>query len=45
MDDKIETKIIGKPSVESLSEGEFDALCTALFFEIEKIISTEGKDT
>lgn len=41
MDDKIDVNIIVAPSLECLSEAEFNALCTALFFEIEKIVNNE----
>lgn len=44
MDDKIDVNMVVAPSLECLSKAEFDALCTALFFEIEKIINDEGED-
>lgn len=43
MDEKIDVNMIVSPSLECLSDAEFDALCTALFFETEKIISSEDK--
>lgn len=42
MSDKIETRIIGKPTLENLSEGEKVAYYTVLFMKIQELIN-EGK--
>lgn len=44
MDDKIDVNMVVAPSLECLSDAEFEALCTALFFEIEKIVNSEGEN-
>lgn len=42
MKDDIEVKIIGKPSVQDLTQSEFDTLCMALYFEILELIDEEA---
>ena len=44
MDDKFDVNMVVAPSLECLSDAEFEALCTALFFEIEKLVDSEGEN-
>ena len=39
MDEKYEVKIIGKPSLASLSESEKEAYCALLYLTIQELIN------
>ena len=44
MDDKIDVNMVVAPSLDCLSDAEFEALCTVLFFEIDKIVNNEEEN-
>ena len=43
MSEKIETRIIGKPALRSLSEGEKEAYCAVLYMKIQELIADGEK--